>query len=169
VPIRFLVGTTKLSLHEMRSIDAGDIVGIEHWTSGDTGLRVRASFGGALGLVIHGIVDGSLVTVFKLEDKLMTTTETNNVPHDIGGVSEELPLDRLDALEVALHFELAELPITLGNLKTLKAGYVFDLGQPLNRCSVRILSHGNVLGSGYLVAVGERLGLRVTEFVAKAL
>jgi type III secretion protein Q len=41
---------------------------------------------------------------------------------------------------------------------------VFDLGQPLNRSPVRILAHGNVLGKGYLVAVGDRLGVRVSEF-----
>jgi len=46
---------------------------------------------------------------------------------------------------------------------------VFDLEQALNRSTVRILAHGNVLGKGSLVAVGERLGVRVSDFALGAL
>jgi type III secretion protein Q len=56
--------------------------------------------------------------------------------------------------------------LTLGELKTLKPGHVFELSQPLNRSAVRILAHGNVLGNGHLVAVGERLGVRISTFAA---
>ena len=75
-----------------------------------------------------------------------------------------LPLDRLDALEVALRFEVGHLTLSLGELRSIAPGHVFDLTQPLNRSPVRILAHGNVLGKGYLVAVGDRLGVRVSEF-----
>ena len=75
-----------------------------------------------------------------------------------------LPIDRLDALEVTLRFEVGELQLSLGELKNIRAGHVFELGQPLNRSPVRILAHGNLLGKGYLVAVGDRLGVRVSEF-----
>jgi len=33
-----------------------------------------------------------------------------------------------------------------------------------NRGPVRIVAHGNLLGKGTLVAVGDRLGVRVSEF-----
>jgi type III secretion protein Q len=75
-----------------------------------------------------------------------------------------LPIDRLDALEVNLRFEVGDLSLSLGELRNIRAGHVFDLAQPLNRCPVRIVAHGNVLGKGHLVAVGDRLGVRVSEF-----
>jgi type III secretion protein Q len=80
-----------------------------------------------------------------------------------------LPLTRLDALEVVLRFEVGELSVSLGELRNLRPGHVFDLEQALNRSTVRILAHGNVLGKGSLVAVGERLGVRVSDFALGAL
>jgi type III secretion protein Q len=74
------------------------------------------------------------------------------------------PIDRLDAMEVTLRFEVGNQQVSLGELRNLRAGHVFDLGKPLNRSEVRILAHGNLLGKGHLVAVGDRLGVRVSEF-----
>jgi type III secretion protein Q len=65
---------------------------------------------------------------------------------------------------VTLRFEVGDLAVSLGELRNLRPGHVFELAQPLNRSPVRILAHGNVLGKGYLVAVGDRLGVRVSEF-----
>jgi type III secretion protein Q len=41
---------------------------------------------------------------------------------------------------------------------------VFELPQPLSRSAVRIVAHGQVLGKGHLVAVGDQLGVRVSDF-----
>ena len=79
---------------------------------------------------------------------------------------QDLPLERLDALEVSLRFEVGELQVTLGELEQLKPGHVFDLAQPLAQSAVRILAHGRTVGAGQLVAVGDRLGVRVTEFAS---
>ena len=79
------------------------------------------------------------------------------------------PIDRLDADEVSLRFEVGDLQVSLGELRNIGAGHVFELPQPLNRSVVRIVAHGNVLGRGHLVAVGEKLGVRVTEFTPNGL
>lgn len=76
-----------------------------------------------------------------------------------------LPPDRLGGLEVPLRFEIGDLSVALADLKNVQPGYVFELPQPLARGVVRILAHGNLVGTGYLVAVGERLGVRVSEFL----
>lgn len=65
---------------------------------------------------------------------------------------------------MVLRFEVGELSLSLGELESLSPGHVFDLGQSLNRTDVRILAHGNMLGKGHLVAVGDRLGVRVSDF-----
>jgi type III secretion protein Q len=168
MPLRFEIGHSRLQLQEVRSIAPGDIVGIEHWRSQGPALYAIASFGRVRDRVhaprIHGLAEGSRITVQSPGDAMTAHAEST-----AAGAPDEasnLPLDRLDALEVTLRFEVGELDLTLGELKALKPGHVFELSQPLNRSTVRILAHGNVLGNGHLVAVGERLGVRVSAFAA---
>jgi type III secretion protein Q len=78
-------------------------------------------------------------------------------------------IDTLDALELRLRFEVGDVTATLAELRSVQEGHVFELSEPLNNGLVRILAHGNVLGQGYIVKVGERLGIRVTEFAGTQL
>jgi type III secretion protein Q len=165
VPLRFELGHTTIQLHEVRRIEPGDIVGIEHWRSHGPAIALHATPGGSLRLDV--LAEGPRITVQSIGDPVMTPSHT--AAPATAEDATNLPLDRLDALEVSLRFEVGELQVSLGELKTLKPGHVFDLGQPLNRCVVRVLAHGNVLGKGHLVAVGDRLGVRISDFAAGSL
>jgi type III secretion protein Q len=157
MPLRFLVGTTRIALREVAGVRAGDIVGIEHWNAAGAGVQLTADFAAAR-LQLLARAEGEQITILDTKDLAMDIDSPGNAD------ATPLPLDRLDALEVALRFELGDLSLTLGELKSLQAGHVFELPQPLNRSPVRILAHGNLLGKGHLVAVGDRLGVRVAEF-----
>lgn len=169
LPLRFELGSTTLALKELAGIRAGDVIGIERWAAFGSALQVTANAGGPAGLHIVGRADGSLITVTAMGDPRMNRDDPAAADPSLAGDPAGLPLSRLDALEVALRFEVGELSLTLGELKSLSPGHVFDLGQTLNRCDVRILAHGNLLGRGYLVAVGDRLGVRVSEFAPNEL
>ncbi|HET7863550.1 MAG TPA: type III secretion system cytoplasmic ring protein SctQ [Burkholderiaceae bacterium] len=161
IPLPFRLGTTTLSLREIGGIRSGDILSVLEWSTVGRALRVTADVGGPCGCRLTGLAEGSQIILQPMKDLAMNRdlpAATDN--DDAAG----LPLDRLDALEVALRFEVGGLSVSLGELRSIRAGHVFDLGQPLNRCPVRILAHGNVLGHGHLVAVGDRLGVRVAEF-----
>jgi type III secretion protein Q len=162
LPVSFRLGSTPIQLREISSIRPGDIVGIEQWSSSGAAIVVTAELGGPGGLHLSAVAEGSRITVQQSRDSAMKP----DTPADPAPAAEtvNLPLDRLDALEVTLRFEVGDLSMSLGELKSIRAGHVFDLAQPLNRSPVRILAHGNVLGKGYLVAVGDRLGVRVSEF-----
>ena len=116
-----------------------------------------------------GLAEGSRITLQQSKEIAMN----RDIPAAGIAADEDdaasLPLDRLDALEVSLRFEVGELSLSLGELKGLRAGHVFELAHPLNRSPVRIVAHGNVLGRGYLVAVGDQLGVRVSEFAPSEL
>ena len=167
IPLPFCLGTTHLTLREIGSICRGDIVSIEEWRSAGAGLVVSAELGGAAGRELVGLAEGSRITLQHLND-LKDKAMNRDIPTPVSITDDSdaagLPLDRLDALAVVLRFEVGELSLSLGELKSIRAGHVFDLAQPLNRSTVRILAHGNVLGKGHLVAVGDRLGVRVAEF-----
>ena len=162
MPVSFRLGSTPIQLREISSIRAGDIVGIEQWSSSGAAIVVTAELGGPGGLHLSAVAEGSRITVQQSRDSAMKP----DTPADPASAADNvnLPIDRLDALEVTLRFEVGELSLSLGELKSIRAGHVFDLAEPLNRSPVRILAHGNVLGKGYLVAVGDRLGVRVSEF-----
>lgn len=52
---------------------------------------------------------------------------------------------------------------TLAQLKALRPGFVLELDQPLNQGVIRILANGTLVGHGHLIAVGNKLGVRVAE------
>jgi type III secretion protein Q len=166
-PLAFRIGTTPMRLREVASIQPGDIVSIEQWSSAGAAIVLTAELGGSAGRQLIAHAEGSRITVQQSKDRAMNRDMPLAAPTaaaDPADTNPQLPIDRLDALEVALRFEVGELSLSLGELKTIRAGHVFDLGQPLNRSPVRILAHGNVLGKGHLVAIGDRLGVRVSEF-----
>ncbi|EJL73483.1 type III secretion system apparatus protein YscQ/HrcQ [Variovorax sp. CF313] len=162
LPVSFQLGSTPIQLREISSIRPGDIVSIEQWSSSGGGIVVTAALGGPAGLFLSAVAEGSRITVQQSRDSAMKP----DTPTDPAAAADyaNLPIDRLDALEVTLRFEVGDLSLSLGELRSIRAGHVFDLAEPLNRSPVRILAHGNVLGKGYLVAVGDRLGVRVSEF-----
>ena len=163
LPLRFEIGRTRLRLDEVRGIVRGDIVAIEEWRAAGAAVVVEAAPGGPAGPRFVALAEGSRITIQQAREQTM------NRPADAppaAAVQEgaELAVDRLDAIEVTLRFEVGDLDISLGELRNVRAGHVFELGQPLNRGVVRIVAHGNLLGKGTLVAVGDRLGVRVGEF-----
>ncbi len=164
IPVPFVVGTTQVSLREISSIAPGDIISIDNWAAAGAALLVKAELGGSAGRQLVGLAEGSRITLQQSKDTDMNRDLAPQPAADDNNESANLPLDRLDALEVSLRFEVGELSLTLGELKSIRPGHVFELAQPINRSAVRIVAHGNVLGKGHLVAVGDRLGVRVSEF-----
>jgi flagellar motor switch/type III secretory pathway protein FliN len=69
------------------------------------------------------------------------------------------------SLEVRLGFELDEQLLPLRALHEIAPGYVFELGQPVESCQIRIRANGRLIGFGQLISVGDMLAVQVTEFV----
>jgi type III secretion protein Q len=165
VPLRLGIGHVALSLRELRSITRGDIVAIEPSPLRGTVLGVRVHLGRHGLPAFRAEVRGSALTVLSTEDPtIMKTLDPTN--KSAAGDAVDPPLESLEGLEVMLRFEAGQLQIPLRELGQVKPGHVFDLGQPLTQTVVRIVAHGSVVGKGQLVALGEQLGVRVTEFAA---
>ena len=172
-PLRFELGRTQLRLHELRTIVAGDIVSVEDWQSAGAAIVAVATVGDDANARWTALAEGTRITIQQPREVPMNQDRATMPAHELaGGVSTATSgpvVDRLDALEVTLRFEVGELEATLGELRNIRSGHVFELSQPLNQSVVRILAHGNMLGRGHLVAVGEKLGVRVTEFAPNGL
>jgi type III secretion protein Q len=164
-PLRLEIGHVALRLGELRSITRGDIVAIEPWSLQGAVLGVRAYVGRHTRPAFRAEVRGTTLTVLPFQDA-MTMKTADPATKPAPGDALDPSLESLEGLEVTVRFEAGQLQLPLRELGLVKPGHVFDLGQPLTQSVVRIVAHGSVVGKGQLVAIGERLGVRVTEFAA---
>jgi type III secretion protein Q len=162
VPIVFRVGTTSLTVEEMRGLTRGDIVGIETWASVGKALVVSAQLPGVPTQSIIGLADGSRVVIDKIQETAMKDNRPATAPEARDAQSNKL--GSLEALEVTMTFELGKHVLKLSELKALQPGYVIELAQPLNQSVIRILANDSLVGHGHLIAIGDKLGVRVTQF-----
>lgn len=65
-------------------------------------------------------------------------------------------------IELELTFVVGQTTLTVGELRSLAPGFVFELGA-LDE-GVTICASGKVIGKGELLEVGDRVGVRVTAF-----
>jgi len=66
-------------------------------------------------------------------------------------------------IDVDISFELGDLALPLRTLEALQAGYVLSLPDHLDQSSVRVRANGSVIGEGRLVAIGDQLGVQLTD------
>lgn len=83
-------------------------------------------------------------------------------PPDSGMETSSGAVLRLDDVPLPVRFELGGLTLSLRELSGLTAGHVFTLAAP-SSAPVRIVLSGRCLGTGSLVDVGGRIGVRVEE------
>ena len=82
-------------------------------------------------------------------------------------INDEL-LRTVGDVEVDLTFELGRHEISVGELQSLQPGHVITLGQPLDESAVTIRCQGRVAGHGELVQVGDRIGVKLHQFIDHA-
>lgn len=179
IALRFVVGSTLLNIAELRSIAPGDIIGIERWQSFGSALRCVATTSDGH-VVVSAKAIGTRIVIDQIEEISVTSPTRPDAPPFSASSGPGTPgaldaaagnsapsepkLAHLDALEVRVTFELDERSMPLAELKALKSGYVIELDQPLNQSTVLIRANGALVGQGHLIAVGNKLGVRVSRF-----
>lgn len=178
ITLRFVVGSTALTVAELRSIAPGDIIGIERWQSFGSALRCVATTRDGR-VVVSAKAVGARIVIDQIEEIPVTSSTRSDAPASgpssapsnagsrdpgAGAAPAEPKLAHVDALEVRVTFELDDRSMPLAELKALKSGYVIELDQPLNQSTVQIRANGALVGQGHLIAVGNKLGVRVSRF-----
>ncbi|PCE22500.1 hypothetical protein BWP39_22745 [Paraburkholderia acidicola] len=172
VPLAFRIGSTLLTQRELAALQHGDIIAIEQWKSAGAGLVCRAATPGARGLQLNARVLGAKITIDEIQTREASSMNTSSPPDpaaDGGGSASGTGAPGvLDALEVHACFELERRTLTLAQLKAMQPGFVIELDQPLNQSVIRILANGMQVGTGHLIAVGNKLGVRISTLGAAA-
>jgi type III secretion system YscQ/HrcQ family protein len=73
------------------------------------------------------------------------------------------PEAQFDELQVALRFELAQWRAALGEVSTLAPGAIIELNHRIDEQAVTVWIEHRCIGKGQLVAIGDRLGVRLTS------
>ena len=66
-------------------------------------------------------------------------------------------------LDLPVQFEIDSVALPLAQLAALRPGYVIELAAPVLDTPVRLVTHGQTVGYGEIVCVGEHLGVRITR------
>lgn len=75
--------------------------------------------------------------------------------------AQQLPSEAdIDSLEITLVFECGRWPMSIGTLRSINEGHVFELGRSLEG-PIDILANGQRIGRGDIVRIGEELAVRL--------
>jgi type III secretion protein Q len=85
------------------------------------------------------------------------------VARETGAAADAPPPQAIEELQLPVSFEIDTARIGLGELASMKPGTVIELDAPLLQSAVRLVCHGQTVGQGQLVAVGDQLGVRITR------
>jgi type III secretion protein Q len=150
VEIACWVGRTVVTLGELRGLRPTDLIVAQASRAGQA--KVDLVVGRTLAFaaeVLH-----NRVTITDRPRRLMAEETGPPGGPEIAG--------ELDSVPITLVFELGRVQIALGELKTLAPGFSFDLGKDL-RAPVDILANGKKIGTGELIQIDERIGVRVSQ------
>ncbi|RQQ26315.1 type III secretion system cytoplasmic ring protein SctQ [Burkholderia stagnalis] len=172
VPLVFEIGRTALTTAELADVVAGDIIAIEHWRAQDQNLLCVARLPSAPAWEITGRPSGNRLTVERIREMPLEPTRTDTPPATSPAPVADAPPGAaprpLDGLAVDLRFELPPTSMPLGELGTLQPGAVIELQQGINQSVIHLVANGMLIGTGHLIAVGQKLGVRVVTLTQPA-
>jgi type III secretion protein Q len=165
---RVEVGAARVVASEVASARPGDLILLDSVPGqGDNGVVVRLA--GSIRCAAR--LEAGRVTILTMADEGMPEPDQDLEEDDFEEADEaetaEPILVSVDELPVDLRFELGEARLTVGELRTMAAGFTFDLGKDF-RAPVGIRANGRVIGSGELVEIDGRVGVRVAELFGSA-
>ncbi|GGX75390.1 FliM/FliN family flagellar motor switch protein [Saccharospirillum salsuginis] len=148
IPCRVVLQGHRYSRRECADFETGDC------------LLVAGTFRTGLGIRLQPVRSSHYWQADIKTGKLIVTQgpETPQAP-----VGEETTEPTSTPIDVDISFELGDLVLPLRTLEALQAGYVLSLPDHLDQSSVRVRANGSVIGEGRLVAIGDQLGVQLTD------
>jgi type III secretion protein Q len=157
VPVSFEAGRLAFSLGALRRLALRDTLlpDVFPFTEGTVEVRL-----GGRGRT-EATLDGRRI---KLASRPILSTNSQETAMPEHANANPRPSDEadLDAIEVELVFELGRQVLEVAELRSLDAGYVFDLKTDPKQ-GVAIMAHGRRIGRGEIVGVGDGLGVRIVR------
>ena len=159
LPVRLSldVGWTDLLFETFRQLEKRDLILLDEcWIAPDSRIFLRA--GRQVGLPAE-IEDSRIVITGELEE-IMYDDVDGDQDDDNDGAGDGGGEKTLDGIQMRVSFYLGHRLMTLGELRQLSPGYVFELGRPV-RSAVNIRANGKLIGEGELVDVDGQMAVSI--------
>ncbi len=148
MPAGVVAGHMTLPLAELEQVGLHDVLLVDVGGYMKSHECLLWAGGRALG---RGILDKRTFTLKQLNPAGAKT---------MGDAANATPVNEL---EIQMTFVVGESTLTVGELRTLAPGFVMELPGAAGD-GVTICANGRAIGKGELIEVGDRVGVRVTEF-----
>ncbi|MFM0170852.1 type III secretion system cytoplasmic ring protein SctQ [Paraburkholderia sediminicola] len=171
LPGRLVLGARRLPVATLHALAPGDVLlrslpaSLAPLVDG-TGVQ-RAAVAATAAWGTPGLVRAQMpVTLDGLKLLIMKeatmTDELNPVRLDDTLVADqqENPIE-IGELDLPVQFEVDTVSLPLSQLYALRPGYVLELPTPVIDAQLKLVTHGQTIGYGELVTVGEHLGIRI--------
>lgn len=168
MPGRITIGARRIAIAALEALRPGDVLLRTMPTHVETALArgdtflARAAWGtpGLTRLCTGVEIDGSRLVIS--EDPVMT--DDLHYPDDahppLADDFQDDPVD-IGELDLPVQFELDSVALPLAQLSSLRPGYVIELDTRVSDAQIRLVAHGQTIGHGELIAVADRLGVRI--------
>ncbi|RXV65762.1 YscQ/HrcQ family type III secretion apparatus protein [Burkholderia stabilis] len=168
IPGRVTIGARRIAITALEALRPGDVLLRTLPTRIETALglgdafRARAAWGtpGLTRLCAAVDIDGSRLVI--IEEPVMTDElqHTDDDPPPLADDFHDEPVD-IGELDLPVQFELDSVALPLAQLSSLRPGYVIELDTRVTDARIRLVAHGQTIGHGELIAVADRLGVRI--------
>jgi len=170
LPCRLMLPAVELPASTLRKLGRGDVVLLGARTAVLDTLRLRADTGESKSGDRHvwwaratpgGIVIVRILSEAEVRNDMMTPEDQPGLPGN--APADDDYRDPRETIPIRIELLLDVLTLTLAELGELSAGQILTLRQPVENARVTLRANGKVFGSGELVALGDTLGLKVTQ------
>lgn len=151
VGVDVVAGQLRMALSELKQVEVHDVILAD--VSGYLKAKECQIWAGFRALA-SGNLQGQTLTLRNL-NPLEAVTMSEAAPAAV-------PVNDLD---IQLTFVVGHTTLTVGDLRSLAPGAVLELPSAVGD-GVAICANGKTIGRGELIEVGDRVGVRVTEFSA---
>jgi type III secretion protein Q len=169
IPGRAILGARRLPVETLRALMPGDVllrslaIGNVAASTGDAHAQSAAvAAWGTPGLIrLHASVaiEGQMLTIMK-EPTMTDELDPVRLDDTLAPPQPENPID-IGELDLPVQFEVDTVALPLSQLYALRPGYVLELPTPVADAQLKLVTHGQTIGYGELVTVGEHLGVRI--------
>lgn len=148
--VNIKVGSTKITLNDLRDLYSGDIILLENSN-------------------IHKMLikTGNIEREFKVNPNpslIIDLDEENNDLNDSGGQSVS-GKNLWDDIQIEVNAEFNKVKMTLGELKQISTGLVVDLGSAFDN-RISLVVEDKLVARGELVIINDRYGVKIEEVFA---
>jgi len=191
VPGRLILGSRRLPVDTLRALEAGDVLlrslpaslrallpgsGRDAHEADEAGAAPAAGghvapfaqpanatvAWGSPGLMrVHAQVNLEGRRLSLTKEPIMTDELDPVRPDDLLAPDQHSSPIEIGELDLPVQFEVDTVALPLSQLYALRPGYVLELPTPVAEAQLKLVTHGQTIGYGELVTVGDHLGIRI--------